>query len=161
MRPTRPHAQRRTFVEALRDKYASDQLYDVDTDLVRISGKTVEEVGFEKIRKQQAELQKLRVVLLDGLCIGDDGMKRRPSAVAQGVADACPDCIELDLSRNLFEDWSEILDIITQLPKLTRLVIDGNRFTMSALNRSAVFDKGLPELKTLNLNHCLVNGSEV
>ena len=161
MRPTRPHDQRRTYVEALKAKYASDSGYDVDTDLVHISGKTVEEIGFDKIRKQQAELQQLRVVLLDGLCIGDDGSRQRPSTVVQGVADACPQCVELDLSRNLFEDWSEILDIVVQLPKLKRLVIDGNRFTMSALDRSALLKKGLPQLRDLCLNDCLLHGSEV
>lgn len=36
---------------------------------IRISGKTVEEVGFEEKRLQLAVLQNLKVAVLDGLCI--------------------------------------------------------------------------------------------
>ena len=38
-------------------------------EAIRISGKTVEEVGFEKINQQLASLHDLHVVILDGLCI--------------------------------------------------------------------------------------------
>lgn len=55
-------------MDALRRKYASS---DVDgskgKEAIRISGKTVEEVGFEKINRQLASLHELRIVILDGL----------------------------------------------------------------------------------------------
>ena len=57
-------------MEALRKKYASsDTDGSKDREAIRISGKTVEEVGFEKINRQLASLHELRIVILDGLCI--------------------------------------------------------------------------------------------
>ena len=54
----------------MRKKYSSsDADGSKDKQAIRISGKTVEEVGFEKINQQLASLHELRVVILDGLCI--------------------------------------------------------------------------------------------
>lgn len=57
-------------MEALRKKYASSDIDgSKDREAIRISGKTVEEVGFEKINRQLASLHELRIVILDGFCI--------------------------------------------------------------------------------------------
>ncbi|KAF2691095.1 tubulin-specific chaperone E [Lentithecium fluviatile CBS 122367] len=164
IRPTRTPDPPRSFVEALKTKYASEDFEDPDVRIVfnsqpgdnaakrkdplaklnqpiRISGKEVEEVGFDKIRKQLAELSELKIVILDGLCM------ERPSArLKEGglgweegltdVKDACPKAVELDLSRNLFEEWREVASICEQLEKLRSLRIDGNRFRDTALEES-------------------------
>ena len=142
VRPNRKSDTSRSFVEALKSKYASETLDD-DQDPqskkgawwddthrpIRISGKEVEEVGFDKIRKQLADLQELRIVILDGLCMA------RPEARLSArttddttwpegltdISETCPKTIELDLSRNLFEEWREIASICEQLPKLRSL----------------------------------------
>ena len=57
-------------MDALRKKYASsDAGGSKEKETIRISGKTVEEVGFEKINQQLASLHELRIVILDGLSI--------------------------------------------------------------------------------------------
>ena len=78
IRPSRPADKPQNFGEALKNKYASETSNEGPTqqDQIRISGKTVEEVGFEKIRRQLASLQELRIVILDSLCIA--GVRRTP-----------------------------------------------------------------------------------
>ncbi|KAL1964702.1 hypothetical protein VTN77DRAFT_6728 [Rasamsonia byssochlamydoides] len=146
VRPNRPADQPRSFLEALRQKYASEfeeelarrkqgggenaaQLHD----LILISGKVVEEVGFEKIRKQLAELQELKIVLLDGLCVAgvlaDDNndLEKREDELKR-IEQTCPKIIELDLSRNLLRRWLDVRDICKQLKQLRSLKLNGNRF---------------------------------
>jgi hypothetical protein len=85
----------------------------------------VEEVGFERIRQQQAELQNLRIVLLDGLRLSGITLDRHgPSAVAtaqEAVAQTCPQIIELDLGWNLLETWTDVAEICLPLQKLQAL----------------------------------------
>ena len=84
VRPNRPADKPRTFLEALRHKYveedpAEEDIGDVSDlepayvvgkrQVIRISGKEAEEVGFDKIRRQQSQLDELKIVLLDGLCM--------------------------------------------------------------------------------------------
>jgi hypothetical protein len=129
----------------LKSKYASETLLpdyeDPDAHIVfttnrakdrldrpiRFSGKVAEEVGFDKIRKQLAQLSELRIVILDGL-----GMCR-PEVRGNGwvagvkgkdVSDACPKAVELDLSRNLFEEWREVASICEQLDKVRNLRVE-------------------------------------
>jgi hypothetical protein len=104
------------FLEAVREKYAPPAP-DVETTEHVISGKVAEEIGFEKIRRQQAQLHKLTIVLVDGHRIN-----------AAEIADhvirkTCPIIIELDLSRNLFDDFEVIVRICGELDTLTGLRI--------------------------------------
>lgn len=85
----------------------------------------VEEVGFEKIRKQLATLHELQIVILDELCIqgllpqnGDPGQR---DDELRKIASTCPKVAELDLSRNLFRRWREVEDICSQLKFLKSL----------------------------------------
>lgn len=115
IRPSRSSDKPLSFLDALRKKYVSNEIVGsaLSEDQIRISGKTVEEVGFEKIRKQLAILQELRFVILDGLCIA--GIESYPGAK---TLNGCPQIerealsiIELDLSRNLLEEWSDVVGI--------------------------------------------------
>ncbi|KZM22790.1 uncharacterized protein EKO05_0001443 [Ascochyta rabiei] len=164
IRPTRKPDQPRSFVEALKAKYADDDFEDPSVKVVfvmkegdnakarkdpaaklsqpiRFNGKVAEEVGFDKIRKQLAQLEELKFVILDGLRMWRPEV--RPSARAkeelewpQGatdIKDACPKTYELDLSRNLFEEWREIAAICEQLNRLRVLRVDGTRFRDTSL----------------------------
>jgi hypothetical protein len=91
-----------------------------------VSGKVVEEVGFDKIRKQLAELQELRIVLLDGLRVvgvlaSYDQDQGSHSEAAQKIGETCPKITELDLSRSLLSRWRDVWDICNQLKHLKRL----------------------------------------
>ena len=148
VRPTRKSDLPRTFVQALKFKYASEENEDdfQDPDVKEVfnhqppsktptvqpkpilfNGKLAEEVGFNKIRAQLAQLSELRIVILDGLCM------HRPEARGNGWAEegeksdvrgACPKAVELDLSRNLFEEWREVTGICEQLRELRSLRVE-------------------------------------
>lgn len=136
VRPSRPSEPPRSFLEALREKYASEfeqslaqrgsSTADAAQKAIEISGKVVEEVGFDKIRKQLAELQELRIVLLDGLRVAGvlssyDQPEDEVKKSAQDIAATCPKIIELDLSRNLLSRWRDVWEICKQLKQLKRL----------------------------------------
>lgn len=82
-----------------------------------ISGKFVEEVGFDKIRRQLTQLQDLKIVIVDGACINaveTDELR---------IRDVCPKIVELDLSRNLFERFEDVVEICGELDGLRSLRI--------------------------------------
>ncbi|XP_014555432.1 hypothetical protein COCVIDRAFT_27637 [Bipolaris victoriae FI3] len=153
IRPARKPDPPRTFVKALKAKYASEEEeygeegpQDPDVQVVfnlqaphkqqdrkpvTFNGKPAEEIGFDKIRRQLAQLSELRIIILDGLCMHRPearGTKWMEDGEKSDVKDACPKAIELDLSRNLFEDWREVAAICEQLPELRSLRVDGTRF---------------------------------
>ncbi|KAF3040946.1 hypothetical protein E8E12_008184 [Didymella heteroderae] len=164
IRTTRKPDAPRSFVEALKAKYADDDFEDPSVQVVfvtkegdnaqfkkeqtarinqpiRFNGKVAEEVGFDKIRKQLAQLEELKYVILDGLRMWRPEVRQsaRPkdeSDWPQGhtdIRDACPKTYELDLSRNLFEEWREIAAICEQLDRLRSLRVDGTRFRDTSL----------------------------
>lgn len=101
----------------MKKKYASSSAEDIaaTANEIHISGKTVEEVGFEKIRRQLAELQELRIVVLDGACI---------ATVESDLDEQNLKIVELDLSRNLIESWCEIIAICKSLQFLRCLKLE-------------------------------------
>jgi len=181
VRPTRPSDTPNGFVEAIRLKYASDLereqpnpngSLDTTNDVIRISGKDVEEVGFDKIRAEMANLQALRVVILDTLCMCRP-QARRPSVFRQDesqeqeytrdVQDTSPNIVDLDLSCNLFEEWNEAVEICRQLRGLRSLQVNGNRFRSLS---SGLFNVPLDitpftSLKSLGLDNTLLSWDQV
>lgn len=173
IRPIRMQDERRSFIEALRYKYASEH-----TDIVfqngrpadkaiQISGKEVEEVGFEKIRKQQAGLHELKIVLLDGLCVHEPlGLEANGSVIGidshqnalPEVLQVCPKIVELDLSRNLLTHWEFIAAICEQLLKLKSLRLDGNRINSIDFDRNdrPFFKRVFGKIITLSLEENLL-----
>lgn len=114
-----------TFLEALHKKYAYDTTSDknsLEEKPIVWGGKTVEEVGFEKIRRQLAMLHELKIVLLDGLCISEQRFIDSGEGLKE-ISTACPKIQELDLSRNLFERWEEVVCICKQLGHLRSLKV--------------------------------------
>ena len=136
MRPARVADKPRSFLEAAHEKYVSettslgpsgasgpDSPVSAGHAPIKFSGKVVEEVGFDKIRKLLAELQELRIVLLDGLRIQGvlGGHPATPSdheLELQKIRETCPKITELDMSRNLLQSWTEVTDICLQLAEL-------------------------------------------
>ena len=102
---------------------------------IQISGKTVEEVGFDKINRQLGVLQELKIVVLDGLCVA--GVNDIPQEAEEIVTDSTQpsarwlfveglksknlSIVELDLSRNLLETWIDVIDICGALKFLVAL----------------------------------------
>lgn len=137
VRPSRASDKPRGFLEALREKYASgweqvsaEQTPGTASDdsrhrPIEISGKVVEEVGFDKIRKQLAELQELRIVLLDGLCVAGAlphaAEQEETEQARREIRQICPKITGLDLSRNLLTSWTEVQGVCDQLEGLNSL----------------------------------------
>ncbi|PLB42469.1 putative tubulin-specific chaperone [Aspergillus candidus] len=150
VRPSRPADKPRGFLEALRYKYAlgfEEQERAREMRLsgdggvaaaakkpVMFNGKIAEEIGFDKIRKQLAELQELSIVLLDGLLVGgvlgnaDGAGAEQRDAACKEIEQVCPKITELDLSRNLLVRWGEVADICARLKRLSVLKLSSNRF---------------------------------
>jgi tubulin-specific chaperone E len=116
VRPTRTTDPPRSFIEALHQKYASEVTGRRDTLIaesrIEISGKVVEEVGFDKIRQQLAQLHELKIVIVDGLRIAT------AEKTGGRIREICPKIVELDLSRNLLENYKEIVNICRELDNL-------------------------------------------
>lgn len=138
VRPSRPSEPPRSFLEALREKYASDPEQEDDgstsvnksvpQNAIKISSKVVEEVGFDKIRRQMAELQELRIVILDGLRLAGvlssyDQAHGQAQEFSGQIEATCPKIVELDLSRNLLTRWHDVWEICNQLKHLRRLKV--------------------------------------
>lgn len=119
MRPSRSPDPVGSFVEAVHQKYASEEIERRDALVqqkeIEISGKTVYEVGFDKIRAQLAQLHELKIVLVDGMRIVKAETEDRK------IRDVCPKIVELDLSRNLFQTFEEIVKICAELDNLRSL----------------------------------------
>lgn len=142
-----------TFVDAVYEKYATEHVdrHDALTQQakeIEISGKTAFEVGFDKIRAQLAELDQLKIVIVDAMRISwsepdigwdtpvvengkrtwhgsakDFNSEELASYSGRRIRDMCPKIQELDLSRNLFEDVNQILRICKNLDDLRSLRI--------------------------------------
>lgn len=113
VRPSRPADKPQSFVAAVTEKYASEL---EKTAVIRFSNKVAEEVGFDKIQRKQAQLSELKVVIVDGARIASaysDGDER--------IAQVFPKIVELDLSRNLFQQFGTVVAICSELPALRSL----------------------------------------
>jgi hypothetical protein len=98
-------------VAALKDKYTSE--ISAASAQIKFSGKVAEEVGFEKIRRKQADLAELKFAILDGTRIA------YPYAEGdESIRSICPKVIELELSRNLFTKVGTVVEICLELPGL-------------------------------------------
>ncbi|KAM3071336.1 hypothetical protein ACMFMG_008928 [Clarireedia jacksonii] len=159
IRPTRKADPAQSFVEAVRQKYvvqnttSSPAPYSVAAGRqIVISGKVAEEIGFEKIRQQQAQVDELRVVLVDGLCINkaETGLSK--------VKDVCPKIVELDLSRNLFEGMEQIGVICTQLENLKSLRLNGNRLNIDSVELQVCQQQqAFTKVRSLELDDMLID----
>lgn len=113
----------RTFTEALRDKYIEERYDDSKVESVVLGSSDgaieVEAVNLNKVRSKFAQLSKLKEVGLENYMIGKAGDDIQP---------VCPNIKRLDLSRNLFSDWNEIVRLSEQLPHLESLTLHYNYF---------------------------------
>lgn len=113
MRSTRPTEKPQSFVAALVEKYTAELS---GAKAIQFSGKVAEEVGFEKIRRKQAQLSELKFAILDG--------SRIASVYSEGdesIRTICPKIKDLDLSRNLFLNVGTVVSICSELDDLRNL----------------------------------------
>ncbi|KAM3451253.1 hypothetical protein NHJ6243_009635 [Beauveria neobassiana] len=125
VRPARPADTPVSFVTALKTKYVEkeSEASGVRVSQIRISGKVAEDVGFDKVRRQMARLDELKMAILDGVHMAFARQEGEPL-----VAQISPKLSHIDISRNLFENLGPVVDICKDLPALKKLAINGNRF---------------------------------
>lgn len=123
VRPSRPADPPRHFLAAVNHKYASEYTLPDGrraAEEIVFFGKRAEEVGFEKIRRKQANIGELTVVILEDLQVDS----ARADDEAEGIiAKTCPKITQLDLSRNLFDRLDPVFDICRELPHLQHLTL--------------------------------------
>ena len=109
----------------MREKYGSENIQKGENARSRaivISGKEVDEVGFDVISRKQSTWSNLSIISLDGLRI--DSLYHQSSCPQQDNGEEIRilslglKWTELDLSRNLIADWSEITKICKHLTDL-------------------------------------------
>ncbi|KAF4470322.1 hypothetical protein FALBO_2770 [Fusarium albosuccineum] len=158
VRPSRPADPPRHFLAAVNQKYASEYTLPDGrraAEEIIFFGKRAEEVGFEKIRKKQANIAELTVVILEDLQVATARADDEEEGV---IAKTCPKITQLDLTRNLFDRLDPVLDICRELPNLQHLSINGNRLQDILEDKSeGVFDG----VKELSLEETMMSWEEV
>ncbi|CAH6719499.1 protein Pac2p [[Candida] jaroonii] len=102
-----------TMEEGLNHLYGSkDEFEDIS-----FGNKHSENFGFEKLNRINANFSQLMSISLDKRCIYTSSVIHLPKLKV------------LDLSYNLFTDISDIWHVLDQLPQLTELNLNGNRFS--------------------------------
>ena len=119
-----------------------------------ISGKHVEEVGYDKIALKQAQLHHLSVVILDQASISTKAEADGESSTDCGRV--LPNLVELDIGRNLFESIDQVAALCDQFATLKTLTLDGNRVDVTSGRRIA-----LEGIQTLSLNSMLLLPDEL
>ncbi|KAG9232921.1 tubulin-specific chaperone E [Amylocarpus encephaloides] len=141
-----------SFVEAVYQKYAPPEPEVQPSEHV-ISGKVAEEIGFDKIRKQQAQLHKLTIVLVDGFRINS------AESEDHTIRETCPRIVELDLSRNTLEDFEVVVQICGELDNLNSLRLNNNKF--SRYKNGLQIRKEFDSINQLELKEMYVPFSEI
>ncbi|CAG8483594.1 9173_t:CDS:10 [Acaulospora colombiana] len=156
----------RSFTSAIIERYIEDpdykpidekEMYDAQKDLDTLywAGNTkieVEALGWEKIRRKQRHLDRLREVGLS--------FERISSAGNPGEIEAlCPNIIDLNLSKNLLSNWETVASICRQLKNLEILRLNYNRFQI--LKGPPNFSEVFLNLKSLSLNHTRITWDQI
>ncbi|ODV84261.1 hypothetical protein CANARDRAFT_8938 [[Candida] arabinofermentans NRRL YB-2248] len=104
-------------MEGTDDSYTEEDEFDVT-----IGTKKVQSFGFEKLSRFQSNYKNLDVVSLGRLAVHNE-------IGSQHLGQLLTNLKELNIDFSLIDDWSVIVDTVSQLPTLIKLNINGNRFT--------------------------------
>lgn len=134
-------------MQALREKYMPALDPEVEPEVLYISGKQAEEVGYAKLARRQAQLQGMHVLVLDCMCV----RHRADDPDVDAISEMCAEITDLDIGGNLFESFDEVVDLCRRLPKLRSLTLDGNRFGIGTDLQT------LPGVQHLSLSRSLLD----
>lgn len=104
-------------------------------------------VGRDGVRSASVEekLMRLKYVNLRWTNVSRSSNEKSLGSVA-------PNIVELDLSKTLLSDWQEVLKIIKDLHRLTKLDVSENRLSLRHLERNVIVLNHIETLKTLVAN---------
>lgn len=123
---------RLSFVDAVRDKYLSHDTINSQyrgEGSIKISAEwensktfDVELVGVDKIQKH------LQLSVIDKVSLENENVAFfAPASTGPSLGELVPNIEELNLENVLISSWDDVFYILSQLPKLTRLYLSGNR----------------------------------
>ncbi|GAM86146.1 hypothetical protein ANO11243_041570 [Dothideomycetidae sp. 11243] len=139
----------KTTSQAVTAKYASSD-HVASMPMVRISGKTVEETGYDKIVVRQSQLGSLKNVVLDAQLLGPEKNEE-----ILPLSTLCPQAALVDLSFNLFERFDDICHTLGDLVNLRAFSFKGNRL------HAFESEKSFRNITSLNLDHMLLSPEQL
>ncbi|CAI5720474.1 unnamed protein product [Peronospora effusa] len=156
-----------SLLQKLQEKYYHEEKEDsraYSTDVVVAgevgttlgSGKPIEFIGAKKLRTQQT-FENLEKISLSGCQITELGSVEG----GKSLRTLAPKLTELDLSRNLFSTWGDILAVLRELPLLETLILSGNRFALDEQSDNQDGDEDFGNVKVLVLNQTLLRWDQV
>ncbi|XP_065055176.1 tubulin-specific chaperone E-like isoform X2 [Rhopilema esculentum] len=92
----------------------------------------VEVIGFDKVHEKLRQVAKLKKVSLVGMSIKEDDAE-----IDSKLHKIAPNVQELDIAGNLFNSWSQVVDIIQKMKNLVELNISENKISVDAFLEDA------------------------
>ncbi|KAI3403153.2 hypothetical protein KGF56_004042 [Candida oxycetoniae] len=135
---------RKSFVQVIKEQYLD---VDYKNREIQIGNKLVEELGWDELNRYYSNLSNLKSLTLDHQLIyrawetkktkegGEEKGERERDSIFEGLRNL----EKLDISCNLFNDLSEVYLIISKLPKLKELNLNGNRFSSFGVPKNLQF----------------------
>ncbi|KAL8705867.1 MAG: hypothetical protein Q9201_001015 [Fulgogasparrea decipioides] len=164
VRPSRRFDQPQDFWTALEGKYGSGRSLQTTTlqGTITISGKQIDEVGFDIIAEKQSAWSELEIVSLDGLRIDSliPALWNPDGPLESQITRTNLRWKGLDLSNNLFESWDEVLSICSAMKELRCLKLNGNRFRELSSGPDYSY-RSLPRLEELSLANVALEWDQV
>ncbi|KAK0463664.1 uncharacterized protein EV420DRAFT_1618636 [Desarmillaria tabescens] len=146
----------RSFLESLQSKYIELPHGSESTEKVILGSShgaiEIEAVNLDKIRQKFSNLERLREISLDNelVCKGDE-----PGVINK----TCPNVRGLDLSMSLIPSWDVVASVTTELPALTRLVLNRNR--LDSPRDTAKMSPAFMRVTDLQLNDTLTSWNQL
>ncbi|MCJ1388618.1 hypothetical protein MMC18_001465 [Xylographa bjoerkii] len=184
IRSTRKFDKPVGFMEAVHFKYAPALIEPTASlgtptrpvEPISISGKVVEEIGFDKISERQAMLDEVQIAILDGARIAGYGPKPWWSPYGSELLDKdfnqnesivrfgknLPKLQFLDVSRNLLELWTDVTAICESV-QVKMLNVNGNRFRSLEVPQwqAATLDNIYGDVEELSLEDTLLTWYQI
>lgn len=152
IKSSKPHDGFKNFDQAIREKYSPEETTQEEMEVIRISlHKFVESVGMEKVRRIQEHFENAKTLSLARMGVNTE---------KNGGDDLAPQLValnHLDLSYNLFSDWTELISLLDKLPELKSVVLNGNRLSWG----EHMTMPGALNIKELSLSNTLVTPEDL
>lgn len=119
------------FLEALESKYADSSVGDADLSKITFGRKNVQSYGFDDWQAKNADVTRLTTISLDGECVGSDHKVALPTYIQFSVGSSFTKLTalkNLDLSKNLFTCFEDVIKILLKCPQLENLDLSRNNF---------------------------------
>ena len=137
--------QPRTFLEALRGKYQSEDDNEVGLAAMYLprSGKVMETVGFGRMKEKFSHLDRLDFADLSHCRVASVDE-------SQAIQETCKELKDLNLAFNLISSWADVEALCQSLPSLRSLNLFSNRM------RKADCVVSICNLQSLTLGACRI-----